>query len=83
MDKYNHIQGVPEKNGRKFAALHFCNRMLQSHAVFNNMSRNKLLTREVKDAILIDYTHVMALMMTCTYFRSINKEYISTRQIFY
>jgi len=40
-----YIQGVPEKNGTKFAASHFCNRKSQSHAIFNKMSRNILLTQ--------------------------------------
>ena len=36
----------------------------------------------VKGAVLTVYTQVMS-PMTCCYFQSINKEYISTRQIFF
>jgi len=47
-----------------------------------NKVRNICLTSVVQGAILAVYTQVTSLM-TCGYFRSIIKEYISTRQIFF
>jgi len=40
------LQSVPEKNGTKFAASHFCKSKSQSRAVLSTMSRKKLLTQQ-------------------------------------
>jgi len=42
----NDIYRVLQKNGTKSASPDFCNHMSQSHAVVNNMSIKKLLTRQ-------------------------------------